>query len=114
MIGVDERWFTGWLAGASELGGDYVYRERRASVGATDDGQKICTLYAKEQCVDGGFSPLWICTGSVVLKLHPHVRAREEWQGRDEGERRRGSKGGREAPKRKRWLGHGVEEQRSG
>ena len=40
---------------ASFLVGEEAGKERKAVVGATEDGQKICAFYAREQRPDGGY-----------------------------------------------------------
>ena len=56
MTGVDENWLAGRLTGALNLGGEEVGKERKAGARTTDDGQKICAFYAREQRVDGGYA----------------------------------------------------------
>ena len=54
MTGVDENWLAGRQTGALNLGEEEAGKERKAGAGMTDDGQKICAFYAREQRADGG------------------------------------------------------------
>ena len=48
MTGVEENWLAGRLAGALNLGREEAGKERKAGVGTTEDGERICSFYKKE------------------------------------------------------------------
>ena len=54
MNGVEENWLAGRIAGALNLGKEEAGKERKAGAGTTDNGEKICAFYAREQREDGG------------------------------------------------------------
>ena len=53
MTGV-ENWLAGRLTGALNFGREEAGKERKAGFGTTEDGEKICSFYAREQRADGG------------------------------------------------------------
>ena len=56
MTGVEENWLAARLAGTLNFRGEEAGKERKAEAGMTEDGEKICTFYEKEQRADGGCS----------------------------------------------------------
>ena len=56
MTGVEENLLAARLAGALNFGGEEVGKERNAGAGMTEDGERICTFYEKEQRADGDCS----------------------------------------------------------
>ena len=55
MTGVEENWLAGGLTGALNLGRE-AGKERKAGAGMTEDGERICSFYKREQRADGGCS----------------------------------------------------------
>ena len=52
MAGVEENWLAGPLTGALNLGREEADKERKAGARTTEDGEKICAFYAREQFMD--------------------------------------------------------------
>ena len=56
MTGVEENWLAARLAGTLNFRGEEAGKERKAEAGVTEDGERICTFYEREQRADGGYS----------------------------------------------------------
>ena len=56
ITGVEENCLAGRQTGALNLEREEAGKERKAGAGATEDGEKICAFYAREQRADGGYA----------------------------------------------------------
>lgn len=75
---------AGRLTGVIILVGEEASKEQSAVAGATDDGQKICAFYAKEQRADGVCS--FMDTHGFCNYVQPHRFMRFDKEGAREKE----------------------------
>ena len=54
MTGVEDNCLAGRLTGALNLGREKAGKEQKARAETTEDREKICAYYAREQRADGG------------------------------------------------------------